>query len=52
LRENLLEECYEVLAALDEVDGEKLCAELGDLLMQIILHAQIATEAGELNWRM
>ena len=47
LRENLLEECYEVLAALDEADGEKLCAELGDLLMQIILHAQIATEAGE-----
>ena len=47
LRENLLEECYEVLEALDEADGEKLCAELGDLLMQIVLHAQIATEAGE-----
>jgi len=47
LRENLLEECYEVLEALDEGDSGKLCAELGDLLMQIILHAQIATEAGE-----
>ena len=45
LRENLLEECYEVLEALDEVDAEKLCAELGDLLMQIVLHAQIAAEA-------
>ena len=47
LRENLLEECYEVLEALDEGDPEKLCAELGDLLMQIVLHTQIATEAGE-----
>ena len=47
LRENLLEECYEVLAALDEGDSGKLCEELGDLLMQIVLHAQIATEAGE-----
>lgn len=47
LRENLLEECYEVLEALDEGDSGKLCAELGDLLMQVVLHTQIATEAGE-----
>jgi len=47
LRENLLEECYEVLEALDEGNSAKLCGELGDLLMQIILHAQIAAEAGE-----
>ncbi len=47
LRENLLEECYEVLGALDEGDMDKLCAELGDLLMQIVIHAQIAAEAGE-----
>ena len=47
LRENLLEECYEVLEALDESDSKKLCHELGDLLMQIVLHIQIATEAGE-----
>ena len=47
LRENLLEECYEVLEALDSGDSGKLCDELGDLLMQIILHTQIATEAGE-----
>ena len=47
LRENLLGECYEVLEALDEADSGKLCDELGDLLMQIVLHAQIATEAGE-----
>jgi len=47
LRENLLEECYEVLEALDEENSDKLCDELGDLLMQVILHTQIATEAGE-----
>jgi tetrapyrrole methylase family protein/MazG family protein len=47
LRGNLLEECYEALEALDEGDSKKLCAELGDLLMQIVLHSQIATEAGE-----
>jgi tetrapyrrole methylase family protein/MazG family protein len=47
LRENLLAECYEVLEALDEGDSGKLRDELGDLLMQIVLHAQIATEAGE-----
>jgi len=47
LRQNLLGECYEVLEALDEGDSGRLCDELGDLLMQIALHAQIATEAGE-----
>ena len=47
LRKNLLEECYEVLAALDEGNSDKLCDELGDLLMQVVLHTQIATEAGE-----
>ena len=47
LRKNLLEECYEVLEALDEGNADKLCDELGDLLMQVVLHTQIAAEAGE-----
>lgn len=47
LRPNLLEEAYEVLEALDRDDPEALREELGDLLLQIVLHAQIATEAGE-----
>jgi len=47
LRNHLLEECYEALEALDEGDSAKLCAELGDLLLQIVLHTQIAAEAGE-----
>jgi tetrapyrrole methylase family protein/MazG family protein len=47
LREHLLEETYEVLEALDEANLEKLRSELGDLLMQIIFHAQLGKEAGE-----
>ena len=43
----LIEEAYEVLQALDDENSEKLCEELGDLLLQILLHAQIAREAGE-----
>ncbi len=49
LRENLLEECYEALEALDEGDMRKLGEELGDLLMQVVLHSQIASEAGEFD---
>ncbi len=49
LKKYLLEECYEVLEALDEGDTDRLCEELGDLLLQIALHAQIAAEAGEFS---
>ncbi|MFC1985330.1 nucleoside triphosphate pyrophosphohydrolase [Chloroflexota bacterium] len=47
LKEYLLEECYEVLEALDGGDSGKLRDELGDLLLQVVLQAQIAAEAGE-----
>jgi len=47
LRGDLLEECYEVLEALDEGNSGKLCEELGDLLMQVVLHTRIAAEVGE-----
>lgn len=47
LRPYLLEETYEVLDALDSGDAVALREELGDLLLQIVLHAQIAVEAGE-----
>jgi len=47
LRECLLEECYEVLEALDEGDSGRLSVELGDLLMQVVIHSQIASDAGE-----
>ncbi|MBM4445330.1 MAG: nucleoside triphosphate pyrophosphohydrolase [Chloroflexi bacterium] len=47
LKPSLLEECYEVLEAIDAGDGLKLSEELGDLLMHIVLHAQIAREEGQ-----
>jgi tetrapyrrole methylase family protein / MazG family protein len=50
LRNNLLEETYEVLATLDAGDPDKLCDELGDLLMQIAMHVQIATEAADFRF--
>lgn len=46
LRPHLLEEAYEVLDALDSGDPLKLRDELGDLLFQIAIHAQLASEAG------
>ncbi len=46
LKPYILEETYEVLATIDENDDEKLAEELGDLLLQIMLHAQIASERG------
>jgi tetrapyrrole methylase family protein/MazG family protein len=47
LRANLLAECYETLEALDEGDPARLSEELGDLLLQIVLHAQIAKDNDE-----
>ena len=49
LRPYLLEETYEVLAALDSADQDALREELGDLLLQVVLHAQIASEYGEFS---
>lgn len=46
LRPYLLEETYEALDALDNEDPVKVAEELGDLLLQIVLHAQIASEEG------
>ncbi|NMA67251.1 MAG: nucleoside triphosphate pyrophosphohydrolase [Clostridiaceae bacterium] len=44
LKRYLIEEAYEVLEAIDEERPDKLCDELGDLLLQVIFHAQIAKE--------
>lgn len=47
LRTYLLEEAYEALAALDAEDPQAMREEFGDLLLQILLHAQIGAEDGE-----
>ena len=44
LRTYLIEETYEVLDALDSTDDAKFAEELGDLLLQVLFHAQIAHE--------
>jgi tetrapyrrole methylase family protein / MazG family protein len=50
LKPFLLEEAYEALAALDDSDPAALREELGDLLLQMTLHTEIAEEAGEFTY--
>ena len=45
LRKNMLEEAYEAVDAIDDNDMKHLQEELGDVLLQVVLHAQIAKEA-------
>ena len=47
LRQHLLEESYEAISAMDAGDFSAMCEEYGDLLLQIVLNAQIASEEGE-----
>ncbi len=47
LRPYMLEEAYEAIAAIDAREPDALADELGDLLLQVLLHSQIAAEAGE-----
>ena len=46
LKECLVEETGEVLEAIDKKDDANLCEELGDVLLQVVMHAQIAAEEG------
>lgn len=47
LRPNMIEEAYEAVDAIDDNDMKHLREELGDVLLQVLLHSQIAKEAGE-----
>jgi len=47
LKPCLIEESYEVLDAIDKQDMYNLCEELGDLLLQVVFHTQLASEASE-----
>ena len=49
LKPYLVEETYEVLDAINSGDPEHIKGELGDLLLQIVFHAQIGSEAGKFN---
>ena len=49
LKPYLIEEAYEVLEALEAGSPDALCEELGDLLLQIVFHAQLGREAGRFD---
>ncbi|MBX4261788.1 nucleoside triphosphate pyrophosphohydrolase [Clostridium estertheticum] len=49
LKKCLIEECYEVLEAIDEKDEDNIIEELGDVLLQVIFHAKIGEEEGYFN---
>lgn len=49
LKECLIEESDEVLQAIDTGDDANLCEELGDVLLQVVMHAQIASEEGRFD---
>ncbi|MDO4869139.1 MAG: ATP-dependent sacrificial sulfur transferase LarE [Bacillota bacterium] len=49
LKKHMVEEANEVLDAIDEGNSRHICEELGDVLLQIVLNAQIASEAGDFD---
>ncbi len=49
LRTYLVEEAYEVLEAIDSGNPQEFAAELGDLLLQIVFHSELAREAGRFD---
>ena len=49
LKPCVIEETYEVVEAIDSGRPDKLCEELGDLLLQVVFHAQLGEEAGYFN---
>ena len=49
LRPHLLEECYETLEAIDASDSEALSEELGDVLLQVLMHAAVAERSAEFD---
>ncbi|OGV59119.1 MAG: nucleoside triphosphate pyrophosphohydrolase [Lentisphaerae bacterium GWF2_52_8] len=50
LKQFLMEECAELMDAIDDDDAECICDELGDLLMHVVLHSRIAEEQGRFDF--
>ena len=50
LKRCLRDESQEVIDAIDNKDDENLCEELGDLLLQVLMNAQVAKERGAFNF--
>ena len=49
IREDLIEETYEVIEAIDTEDSTLLCEELGDVMLQVVFHTRIEEEKGVFN---
>lgn len=49
IKDNLIEEAYETVEAIDNEDFEELKKELGDLLLHVVFHSRIATESNNFN---
>lgn len=49
IRQSVIEEAYELVDAIDRDDINDISEELGDVLLQVLLHSQIASEEGEFN---
>jgi tetrapyrrole methylase family protein/MazG family protein len=50
LKPHVIEECYELIDAIDDQDDQEMQEELGDLLLQVVLHAQMASEEGRFDF--
>lgn len=50
IKKSLIEETYEVIEAVNKEDNTLLCEELGDVLLQVVFHAQMADEKGNFNF--
>ena len=46
IKKHVVEEAYELVEAIDSVDNQKIADESGDVLLQVVFHAQIAAEEG------
>ena len=49
LKRNLLEECYELMEAIDNDDQQNMAEELGDILLQVVFHIQLLEQAGKVS---
>jgi len=50
IRYHAIEEVYELLDAIETKDDQEMCEELGDLLLQIVFHCQLAVERGSFDF--
>jgi len=50
IKRNFIEETYEAIEGINKGDDALLCEELGDVLLQVALHVQIAQERGAFGW--